>query len=201
VVTGLPATLATAGVVFAGTNLDDLLVLTLLFLSARAAGRPATWQIWVGQYAGFAVLVAISAAAATGLVFVPQRWVGLLAVIPCTLGVVKLVALLRTPERGVTEPAAAATGVASVALVTIANGGDNIAAYTPLWRALDIGASTLTIAVFAVLLAVWITAAAWLAAHKRIVVAVERSGSWLVPVAYLFIAALIVAKSGLLAQL
>jgi hypothetical protein len=36
--------------VFAGTNVDDLIVLTVLFLGARAARRPG-WTIWLGQYA------------------------------------------------------------------------------------------------------------------------------------------------------
>ncbi|MFC7729758.1 hypothetical protein [Actinomadura keratinilytica] len=33
------AQIVTAAAVFAGTNVDDLLVLTVLFLSARAGGR------------------------------------------------------------------------------------------------------------------------------------------------------------------
>ena len=49
---------AAAGV-FAGTNVDDIIVLTVLFLAARTSGRPRPWQIWVGQYAGIAVLVAL----------------------------------------------------------------------------------------------------------------------------------------------
>jgi cadmium resistance protein CadD (predicted permease) len=51
---------AAAGV-FAGTNVDDIIVLTVLFLSARASGKPKAWQVWVGQYAGIGVLVAVSA--------------------------------------------------------------------------------------------------------------------------------------------
>jgi cadmium resistance protein CadD (predicted permease) len=50
-------TAVTAAGVFAGTNVDDLLVLTVLFLSAHTTGRPRPWHVWVGQYAGIAVLV------------------------------------------------------------------------------------------------------------------------------------------------
>lgn len=57
-----------AGVgMFAGTNVDDILVLTVLFLSARASGLPRPWQIWPGQYLGIAILVAGAAIAALGL--------------------------------------------------------------------------------------------------------------------------------------
>jgi cadmium resistance protein CadD (predicted permease) len=38
--------------VFAGTNVGDLIVLTVLFLSCRATGTPRRWQIWAGKYAG-----------------------------------------------------------------------------------------------------------------------------------------------------
>ena len=75
-----------AGGVFAGTNVDDLIVLTVLFLSGAATGTPRRWQIWVGQYLGIAVLVAVSAVAAAGLSIVPDRWIGLLGLIPFGLG-------------------------------------------------------------------------------------------------------------------
>ncbi len=88
---GLPGTLAAAVGVFVGTNVDDIIVLTVLFLSARAIGRPRPWQIWVGQYAGIGVLVAVSAAAAVGLSVVPDGWIGLLGLVPLVLGVKGLV--------------------------------------------------------------------------------------------------------------
>lgn len=77
---------AAAGV-FAGTDVDDLVVLTVLFLTARATGRPRPWQIWVGQYLGIGVLVTVSALAALGPTLVPDRWVGLLGLVPLGLGV------------------------------------------------------------------------------------------------------------------
>jgi cadmium resistance protein CadD (predicted permease) len=57
---GLLGTIGAAVGVFAGTNVDDLIILTVLFLSARASGEPRPWQIWTGQYAGVGVLVAVS---------------------------------------------------------------------------------------------------------------------------------------------
>jgi cadmium resistance protein CadD (predicted permease) len=54
-------------VLFAGTNADDIVVLTVLNISSRIGGRPRRWQIWAGQYAGFTVLVAVSLAAACGV--------------------------------------------------------------------------------------------------------------------------------------
>ncbi len=52
---------------FAGTNVDDIVVLTVLFVASSTGGRPRTWQIVTGQYLGFSALVAISVIAALGL--------------------------------------------------------------------------------------------------------------------------------------
>src|ERR1700722_20361468 len=66
VMSSLAAEIATAAALFAGTNVDDVVVLSLLTASSRAGGRPRRWEIWVGQYAGFAVLVGLSAAGRPG---------------------------------------------------------------------------------------------------------------------------------------
>ena len=92
---GAGSAVLTAIGVFAGTNVDDLIVLTVLFLSARAGGRPRAWQVWAGQYGGIAVLVAVSIGAALGLTVVPDRWVGLLGAVPFALGVKGLVSAVR----------------------------------------------------------------------------------------------------------
>jgi len=69
----LTATVGTAAALFVGTNLDDMLVLAVLNVSSRANGQPKTWQIWAGQYAGVAVLVAVSLLAALGLTVLPEN--------------------------------------------------------------------------------------------------------------------------------
>jgi cadmium resistance protein CadD (predicted permease) len=200
-VEGLFGTVAAAAGVFAGTNVDDLLVLTVLFLSARAAGRPRPWQIWAGQYAGIGVLVAASALVALGLAVVPDRWVGLLGLVPFALGVRGLVGAFRA-RNGEDRPApVVATGMVSVAGVTIANGADNISAYTPIFRAIGLAGSVVTVAVFAVGVAVWCLAGSWLGSHGRVVAIVQRFGHWLVPGVFLLIGAAIVVESGVLAEL
>ncbi|WP_182884582.1 cadmium resistance transporter [Microbispora sp. H10885] len=198
---GVPATLGTALAVFAGTNVDDVVILTVLFLSARAQGRPRPWQIVTGQYAGIAALVAVSGVAALGLAVVPDQWAGLLGLVPLALGVRGLVAAVRS-SGGDDDPApAVATGVLSVAGVTVANGADNVSVYTPLFRSIGPAATLLTIAVFAVLVAVWCAAASWLGSHKKIIEFAERFGHWLVPIVFIVIGALIVLDSGVIGRL
>ncbi len=96
----LPASAATAVALFAATNVDDLVVLALLSAASRAAGQPRRWEIWSGQYLGFAVLVGLSLAAGRGLSLVPARWLWLLALIPLVIGVVTLATATRAARRG-----------------------------------------------------------------------------------------------------
>jgi cadmium resistance protein CadD (predicted permease) len=93
------ATIATAVGVFAGTNIDDIIVLPVLFLASRTTRRPARWQVWAGQYAGIGALVGVSAIAAAGLTIVPDNWVGLLGLVPFALGLRSLVATIRSRRR------------------------------------------------------------------------------------------------------
>ncbi|MGK5553353.1 cadmium resistance transporter [Actinomadura kijaniata] len=194
----MAGTVGTAAGMFAGTNIDDLVVLTVLFLSARADGTPRPWQVWAGQYAGIAALTAVSIVAALGLTVVPDDWVGLLGLVPFALGVRGLAGALRGGDG---EPPAVAAGVLSIAGVTVANGADNISVYTPVFRTVGAGATAVTVAVFAAGVAVWCLAASWLGSHRRVVGFVERYGRWLVPGVFMAIGALIVVESGVLGRL
>jgi cadmium resistance protein CadD (predicted permease) len=178
--------------VFAGTNVDDVIVLTVLFLAARASGRPRVWQVWAGQYGGMAALIAISAAAALGLVIVPDRWVGLLGLIPFGLGVAGLVATSRA--RGREEPPVVATGLASVVGITLANGADNLAVYTPMFRTIGVADSVVTIAVFLALVAPLCLAGSVLGSHPRVVAVVRRYGHWIVPVVFIALGLIVLAS-------
>ncbi|MEV4755454.1 cadmium resistance transporter [Micromonospora sp. NPDC049559] len=189
-------TVGAAVAVFAGTNVDDIIVLTVLFLSARAAGQPQPWQIWAGQYAGIGVLTAVSAVAALGLTIVPDRWVGLLGLVPFALGVKGLVAAIRHRHDDEPPTPAVAAGLLSVAGVTVANGADNISVYTPMFRTIGLSGSLVTVAVFAVGVAAWCLAGSWLGSHRRVIAMVRRFGHWIVPGVFMLIGAVIVVESG-----
>jgi len=194
----LGATLATAATLFAGTNLDDLIVLAVLHAASRAARRPAAWQIWAGQYAGMAVLVGASLLAALGLTVVPDGRIWMLGFVPLGLGAYKLVAAARASRAGERPAVAAATGLGGIAAVTVANGGDNVAAYTPVFRTESPADVAITAAVFAVGVAVWCAAGRWLVSHAAVTRAVERWGHWLVPGVFLAIGLYVFYEAGLL---
>lgn len=197
----LGGTLLAAVGVFAGTDIDDIIVLTVLFLSARAAGSPKPWQIWTGQYVGIGVLVAVSTIAALGLTIVPDEWVGLLGLVPIGLGVLGLVGAFRARGTDEAPSPAVATGVVSVAAVTIANGADNISVYTPMFRTIGLTASLITVAVFTVGVATWCLAGSWLGSHTTVIQLVQRWGHWIVPLVFITIGAIIVTESGVVARI
>ena len=195
----LPATVAATAALFAGTNVDDMVVLAVLSGSSRATGRPRRWEIWAGQYVGIAVLVAVSMAAGRGLTLIPDNWIWLLGLLPLALGIGKLAAAVRARRRGGEHPPAAAPGgLPGVVGLTVANGGDNLAAYTPVFATISAGAAAVTIAVFAVGVAVWCLIGSWLVSHHRATEVLRRRGHWIIPAVYILIGLYILQKAGAL---
>lgn len=183
----LPAQVAAAAALFAGTNIDDLVVLALLSASSRANGRPRRWEIWTGQYAGFAVLVGLSLAAGRGLALLPQHWLWLLALIPFGMGIVALVAAVRSLRSGEAPPAPSVGGLLGVATLAIVNGADNVVAYAPFFAEAGTAQTTVTLAVFAACAALWCLAGGLLVRHERVTGVIKRYGHWILPAAFLLI--------------
>jgi cadmium resistance protein CadD (predicted permease) len=195
---GIFAVVLTAAVLFAATNVDDIVVLTVLSISSRASGQPRPWHIWAGQYAGFTVLVAASLAAAAGLALVPEHWLWVLGLLPLGLGLGKLVTAVRAHRSGRYAPPAVVTGLTGVIGLTIANGGDNVSAYIPVFRTSSAAEITVTIAVFMASIAVYCLASSRFAAHRAVTDAVQRWGQWVVPVTLILIGCYIFYKTGAL---
>ncbi|MGW3620184.1 cadmium resistance transporter [Micromonospora arida] len=191
----LLSTAGAAAVVFAATDIDDIVILTLFFVAARTTGRPRTWEIVAGQYLGIGALALASAVIAGGLLVVPDPWTGLLGLLPIALGVRAL------RSSGDDEAPAVVTGALGVAGVTIANGADNVAVYVPVFRALGVADSAVFLLLFVLLIALWCVAAAWLGGHRRVVRLVERAGAWLVPTIFIAIGLVILVSSGVLGRL
>jgi cadmium resistance protein CadD (predicted permease) len=186
-VSSLPAAIAAAAALFAGTNVDDIVMLALLSAASRATGRPRRWQLWAGQYAGFAVLVGVSLAAGRGLDLIPAGWLWLLALIPLTLGMVTLIAAVRTVRQGERPAPPSPGGLLGMAGLVITNGADNLAAYTPFFAADDAGRIAVTLVVFAAGVALWCAVGWWLSGHKAITAVIERYGHWILPAVFILI--------------
>jgi len=195
---GILAVALTAAVLFAVTNADDIVVLTVLNVSSRAGGRPRPWHIWAGQYAGFTVLVTVSLAAAAGLALAPGHWLWLLGLLPLGLGLGKLAAAIRARRPGRPAAPAVVSGLTGVTGLTIANGGDNISVYVPLFRTSGAAATGVIIAVFMAGVGLYCLASSRFAAHRAVTAAMQRWGQWAVPVVFILIGCYIFCKTGAL---
>jgi cadmium resistance protein CadD (predicted permease) len=173
---------------FVSTNIDDLFLL-VGFFSDRSFARS---HIFAGQILGMAIVVAISlAAASVALVISPQR-VGLLGLAPIVIGVAKLLRLGKTEK----EEQPTAVGVLQVATVTLVNGGDNIAAYTPIFATQGSREMSATLVIFAVLTLVWCFAALGLVRHTALGKPLRRYGHVLLPFILIGLGGLILYRSG-----
>jgi cadmium resistance protein CadD (predicted permease) len=76
----------TGVVAFIATNIDDILILLVFFSQVDKNFRP--WQIVVGQYLGFTILVILSLPGLFGGLILPQSWIGLLGLIPIAIGII-----------------------------------------------------------------------------------------------------------------
>lgn len=186
---------ATAIVAFAATNIDDIFILTLFFAEGKRGLRP--WQIILGQYAGFAGLVALSLVGYFARLVVPEEWIGLLGLLPILIGIKKLWELRRgagEEVRRVEKPSAHA--VFTVAAVTFANGGDNLGIYTPLFASTDLFELIVTLAIFFVMVGAWCALGYLLGSHPAVNRVLDRYGHLLVPFVLVALGLYIMTESG-----
>ncbi|MEU7867109.1 cadmium resistance transporter [Dactylosporangium sp. NPDC049140] len=181
---------------FAVTNIDDVLVLALFF--AQGSGhRGAAGNIAIGQYLGFAAILAAAVAAAFGATFLPEGAIPYLGLLPLGLGIKAAVGAWR--HRGDDEETRAEQGgptMLVVATVTFANGGDNIGVYVPVFATAGAGGMSVYVVVFLVLVAVWIAAGRYFATRPVIAEALSRWGHVLMPIVLIGIGLLILVEGG-----
>jgi cadmium resistance protein CadD (predicted permease) len=149
--------------------------LTLFF-----ARRIPVRRIVAGQYAGFAAIVGISLIGVWGALAVPHRWIRLLGVLPLAMGIKRLLQARRTAADRLL---ASTESIASIALVTLSNGADNISVYMPFFV---IGRSHLGLILieYAALVACWCFVGRWLGSHSLIRRSVDQWGHWAVPLVF-----------------
>ena len=123
---------------FLATNIDDIFILTAFFSSKAFPNG-----MWVlGQYLSFGTLIIFSRMAWFINLIVPSSIISLMGLLPILIGIKNLLEIKNIHDdfkdlesfnerNGRTYPAF------KVALVTIANGGDNIGVYIPLMSSVN----------------------------------------------------------------
>lgn len=131
------------------TTFDDNLYLTAFFGKVNRTFRPK--HIILGEYLGFTALVLASLPGFFGGLIIPERWIGLLGLLPVIIGISHLISreqeveAVQTVGVNLTSTAKSHHQKKSlwatvrdrqtyrVSAVTIANGGNNIGIYVPLF--------------------------------------------------------------------
>jgi cadmium resistance protein CadD (predicted permease) len=195
---GLPAVLGFAAGAFVATNVDNGVV-TVAMVAAAPPERSN--RIALGQVIGFVVLVVAAIGMAVLLFDIPTRIIGLLGLVPLTLGLRGLFGLRHAEGRSRVARRAIGSGVFAAAAITVGAGGDNLAAYIPLFRVAGLVGSAESLLVFAlgeVLLTLFVLR---VGRHPRVRDAVTAIGVFAAPLLYCAIGILVLVEAGTLSFL
>jgi len=187
---------------FIVTNIDDIFVLMLLFSQAKAQVKTSEGlkgkqtenkhispkDIVIGQYLGFALLVVVSLLGTFGVMLIPEKWVGLLGLIPIYLGIMLFIKGEDDDENAILSSLNSGkynSVFLSVAFITFANGGDNIGIYVPFFSTLTMNQLAVTVITFFIMVAIWCFIGYRLAAFKHVSETLENYGRWIIPIVFI----------------
>jgi cadmium resistance transport/sequestration family protein len=199
---GLSTAIPTGLTAFAATNLDDIVILSLFFSQVNAIFRRR--HIVVGQYLGFSTLVFASLLGFCGSLILPQPWIGLLGIAPMMIGINCWFNQDDETEQTEVESQESVNSwfssflspqTYSVAAVTIANGGDNVAIYAPLFASSSWESLLVILGVFFSMVGVWCYCAYLLTRTPAIASVLTRYGKQLVPFVLIGLGVLILTES------
>lgn len=189
------STIITGIIAFAATNIDDIIILLLFFSQVNT--RLSRQHIVVGQYLGFTTIIIASLPGYFGGLIVPREWIGLLGLLPIAIGIKQLISREDTTQvqtvSSELEKATTSNPIVSflfsvlnpqtykVAAVTVANGGDNISIYIPLFAGSQLTSLGVILAVFFIMVGVWCAIAYLLTRQPTIAHVLSRYGKHVVP--------------------
>lgn len=193
------------------TTFDDNLYLTAFFGKVNRTFRPK--HIILGEYLGFTALVCVSLVGFLGGLIVPATWIGLLGFLPIFIGISQLMS--REQEEvavqtvSVKFPSAARYSSHKKALwatlrdpqtyrvsaVTIANGGNNIGIYVPLFASSNLPSLGVIVAVCYLTVGVWCFLSYHLTNNPRMAPFLARYGRKIFPFVLIWLGLSILIKS------
>jgi cadmium resistance protein CadD (predicted permease) len=177
-----------AVVAFTSTNLDDLFLLSCLFVDVKFSTR----SILIGQFIGMSVLVLASLLIAWFAVAIPGGWLALLGLAPLFLGATRFWKLWQERQANRTLSSSEFVGPEqlnwtksryaawTVMILTVANGGDNLSVYIPLFS-VQLGMLPIYLTVFALMTGLWCLLAYHLTNHPLLRERLKRYGRILIP--------------------
>ncbi|MEH1871668.1 cadmium resistance transporter [Nostoc sp.] len=183
-------------IAFIATNIDDMIILLIFFSQVDVNFRRR--HILLGQYLGFTAIIIASLPSFFGGLSVQREWIGLLGLLPIAIGIQQLV--FRKQETTTVQTVSSDFNQSTpsnpvlsfilsilhpqtykVAAVTIANGGDNISIYIPLFAGQDLTSLGVILSIFFVMVGLWCAIAYFLSRQPTIANILNRYGQAVVP--------------------
>jgi len=178
---------------FISTNIDDIFILVLFFGNKKFKEN----EIIIGQFLGVILLIAVSLLGSLIGLILPEAYIGLLGLIPLYLGLKGIVSTTKKLKQdGDPNLKTNSSNVLSVAGTTVANGGDNIGIYVPLFATLTWTAKISMVTIFLIMTFVWCMLARYFTNHPYIAKTVGQYGHIAAPVVLLFLGLYIMFKAG-----
>ncbi|MDF2543822.1 MAG: hypothetical protein K0S47_3540 [Herbinix sp.] len=194
-------TITAAVAAFVATGFDEILLLTILFV--HASKRNNIKSVYLGQQLGMAVLLLISILAVYGINLVPREWIGILGLLPILQGIRTLFQKEEEEEDEEEEAVINRTKkynslFLSVALLTIAGGGEELAVYIPYLASLSSKELWITIITFHLLVPIWCTICKKLSAISHIHTILERYERIIIPIVFVGLGIFVILENNTL---
>ncbi|SEP34613.1 Cadmium resistance protein CadD, predicted permease [Methylobacterium sp. ap11] len=150
----------------------------------------------MGQCFGIAALVLVALAGSLLSLIVPPAWIGLMGLVPIVLGLRRLLSMRTDAEDEAPAGAASVGHALAVAGVTIANGGDNLGIYIPVFATSPGPRLVLFVAVFALMTGLWLALAHRLVHHPAFGAPIRRIGRVATPFVLIGIGVMVLVEAG-----
>ncbi len=190
----------TAIFAFIATNLDDMFLLASFFAHPDFQAE----NVFLGQYIGFLVLLLVSSLAYFAQFVIPAVWLSILGFFPIAIGIRGLFKLKNSnnPDEDSegfipVKNEKKSNQMFQVAVVTVANGGDNLGVYMPLFATMNSVSLMVTVVTFLILVGVWCLLGYKLVNNRIIGDEIKKYGHYILPFVMIFIGAMIILKGWL----
>ena len=186
---------------YISTSIDYLVILMLIFSQAKTKKQRVA--VYFGDLAGTIILVAASIILAYILHFIPATWMlGLLGIIPVTMGVVELFNEKKNDDVVTETLASKHSLIINVAIITVVTcGADNIGIYVPFFVTLTTAQLIVVLATFFVMLTLFCLIGYGLEKLPFIAKILKKGEKWITAVVYITLGLYIMFESGTIAKL
>ncbi|MEH2260564.1 cadmium resistance transporter [Nostoc sp.] len=192
------------------TTFDDNLYLTAFFGKVNRSFRPK--HIVIGEFLGFTALVFASLPGFFGGLIIPSTWIGLLGLLPIAIGISNFISreegeTVQAVSVDLTSPIKSARQKKSllatirdpqtyrVSTVTIANGGNNIGIYVPLFASSNLPSLGVILCVCYFTVGVWCLLSYNLTRNPLMAPVLTRYGRKIFPFVLIYLGLSILIKS------